>query len=255
MNSSDNTTLIPPYGEKLVDLLVGDELREHATRLPSVQLSERAVCDLEMLATGAFSPLDRFMGREDFRRVVEEMRLVSGHIFPLPVTLPVKLDAELSKAEEVALRSSKNELLAVMTVEEVYDWSLDDTAAKVFGTRDLRHPLVAEMHRWGRANISGRLRVLQLPRHYDFLDLRLSPAETRARLETFGHANVVAFQTRNPLHRVHEELTKRAIPDAHDVTHLQPPNIPQLVRTGKLASGRNCRRGKSTSWSWQLRQT
>jgi sulfate adenylyltransferase len=225
MKSSDNATLIPPYGGRLVDLLVGDardELREHATRLPSVRLSERAVCDLELLATGAFSPLDRFMGREDFRRVVEEMRLAGGHIFPVPVTLPVKLDAELSKAAEVALRSSKNELLAVMTVEEVYDWNLNDTAQKVYGTRDLRHPLVAEMHRWGSTNISGRLRVLQLPRHYDFLDLRLTPAETRARLETFGHANVVAFQTRNPLHRVHEELTKRATEEEDGVLLLHP---------------------------------
>jgi sulfate adenylyltransferase len=109
-----------------------------------------------------------------------------------------------------------------MTVEEAYDWDLDETAAQVFGTRDLRHPLVAEMHRWGKTNISGRLRVLQLPRHYDFLDLRLTPAETRARLDTFGHGNVVAFQTRNPLHRVHEELTKRATQEVNGVLLLHP---------------------------------
>ncbi|HEY0100011.1 MAG TPA: bifunctional sulfate adenylyltransferase/adenylylsulfate kinase [Pyrinomonadaceae bacterium] len=225
MKVTSHSTLIPPYGDQLVDLLAGDareELREHATRLPSVQLSERAVCDLELLATGAFSPLKRFMGREDFRRVVEEMRLASGHIFPVPVTLPVKPEGEWSKSEEVALRNSKNELLAVMTVEEVYEWDLDDTARKVFGTTDLRHPLVAEMHRWGKTNISGRLQVLQLPRHYDFLDLRLTPAETRARLETFGHPNVVAFQTRNPLHRVHEELTKRATQEVDGVLLLHP---------------------------------
>ena len=80
-------------------------------------------------------------------------------------------------------------------------------AQKAFGTLDLRHPLVAEMHRWGKLNISGRLRVLNLPKHYDFVDLRLTPAQTHARLAQLGHANVVAFQTRNPLHRVHEELT------------------------------------------------
>lgn len=96
MKLTDNPTLITPYGDQLVNLLADgaarEELRDYATRLPSAQLSERAVCDLELLATGAFSPLERFMGRDDFRRVVEEMRLASGHIFPVPVTLPVKPD-------------------------------------------------------------------------------------------------------------------------------------------------------------------
>ncbi|HJW83100.1 MAG TPA: bifunctional sulfate adenylyltransferase/adenylylsulfate kinase, partial [Anaerolineae bacterium] len=116
----------------------------------------------------------------------------------------------------------KNELLAVMAIEEVYDWDQTEMAHRVFGTLDLRHPLVAEMHRWGKLNISGRLRVLQLPRHHDFQEMRLTPAHTRARLETFGRPNVVAFQTRNPLHRVHEELTKRASQEVDGVLLLHP---------------------------------
>ena len=163
-----------------------------------------------MLATGAFSPLDRFMSQTDYQRVLGEMRLTSGHIFPMPVTLPVEPDPATRLGQDLALRNAKNELLAVMTIEEIYDWDRDEVAQKVFGTQDLRHPLVAEMHRWGTLNISGRLQVLQLLKHYDFQDLRLTPAQTRARLETFDRRNVVAFQTRNPLHRVHEELTKRA---------------------------------------------
>ena len=124
--------------------------------------------------------------------------------------------------QDIALRNAKNELLAVMTVEEMYPWDLAEVAQKVFGTTDLRHPLVAEMHRWGTLNISGRLRVLQMPSHYDFRELRLTPAQTRARLEKYGHANVVAFQTRNPLHRVHEELTKRAAQEVDGVLLLHP---------------------------------
>ena len=226
MSLEDDSTLISPYGGHLVHLLVDDEVREElkdfANQLPSVQLSERAVCDLELLATGALSPLDRFMGQEDLTRVVEEMRLAGGHIFPIPVTLPVEPDSDVWKHDEVALRNSKNELLAVMTVEEVYEWDQDELAEKVFGTQDLRHPLVAEMHRWGKVNISGRLRLLQSPRYYDFLDLRLTPAQTRARLKAFGRRNVVAFQTRNPLHRAHEELTKRAIREVDGVLLLHP---------------------------------
>ena len=224
--NSKVSELIAPYGDKLVDLLVpageAANLKAYASHLPSLQLSERAVCDLELLATGAFSPLDHFMSEADFRRVLDEMRLASGHIFPIPITLPVEDTAEVRGYKEVALRNSKNELLAVMTVEEVYEWNHEEVAEKVCGTLDLRHPLVAEMHRWGKLNLSGRLQVIQLPRHYDYQELRQTPAETRARLATSGHENVVAFQTRNPLHRVHEELTKRAVEEVDGVLLLHP---------------------------------
>jgi sulfate adenylyltransferase len=199
-----------------------DELKAWASRLPSLQLSERGVCDLELLATGAFSPLDRFMGREDHQRVLEEMRLASGHIFPIPITLPVDPGPDIRLGQTVALRSAKNELLAVLSIEEIYPWDRAEVAQKVFGTLDLRHPLVAEMHRWGSLNISGPLQVLQLPAHYDFQDLRLTPAQTRDRLDEFNNQNVVAFQTRNPLHRAHEELTKRAAQDVNGVLLLHP---------------------------------
>lgn len=219
-------TLIEPYGGKLVNLLVPRsalvELTTYANRLPSIRLTDRQVCDLELLAVGAFSPLDRFMGQRDFQCVLDEMRLENGCLFPIPVTLSVTDTAGIKLGQEVALRDPQNELLAVMTVEEMYEWNLAETAVKVYGSEDVRHPLVAEMHRWGNVNLSGRLRVLQLPRHYDFKDLRLTPAETRARLAQFGHQNVVAFQTRNPMHRVHEELTKRAITETDGVLLLHP---------------------------------
>jgi sulfate adenylyltransferase len=225
MNAHSHT-LIQPYGGRLVDLTVEpegyDELSRYAGSLPSVQLSMRAACDLELLATGAFSPLDRFMGRDDYGRVLGEMRLADGHLFPIPVTLPVERDAPVRLDRDVALRSVNNSLLGVITVEEIYEWDVAEAAAQVFGTRDTRHSLVSEMHGWGQLNVSGRLRVLQLPQHYDFLQLRLTPAQTRERLQAYGRANVVAFQTRNPLHRVHEELTKRAVEEVDGVLLLHP---------------------------------
>ena len=218
--------LIAPYGGELIDLLAPaediDALREQARDLPSVQLSERSVCDLELLATGAFSPLDRFMGKDDFERVLEDMRLTTGHIFPVPLTLPVSVDEAIGLDQVVALRDAKNELLALMTVEQIYEWNTDRVAERVYRTRDLRHPLVSEMHRWGKLNISGPLQVLQLPRHFDFQDLRLTPGQTRREMERRGFERVVAFQTRNPLHRVHEELTKRACQDLDAVLLLHP---------------------------------
>lgn len=226
MLATKTTVLIAPYGGKLVDLLAPaaevNDLKAYASHLPSIQISARAVCDLELLATGAFSPLDRFMGKEDHQRVLDEMRLANGYIFPIPVTLPVDRNQEIHLDKDIALRNDKNELLAIMTVEEIYEWDRNEVAEKVFRTQDLRHPLVAEMHRWGPLNISGRLRMLQLPRRYDFQELRLTPAQVRARLSEMGHENVVAFQTRNPLHRVHEELTKRAIEEVDGLLLLHP---------------------------------
>jgi sulfate adenylyltransferase len=222
----NSSLLIPPYGGDLVDLMVPaqdlDRLKAHAARLPSIQISERSVCDLQLLASGAFSPLDRFVGEVDHQRILDEMRLSSGHLFPIPVTLPVNASPELSLDQDIALRSSKNELLAILTVEEICEWDLAESALKVFGTEDPKHPLVAEMQSWGKLNISGRLQILQLPQYYDFQDLRLTPADVRARLEGMGRQNVVAFQTRNPLHRAHEELTKRAMDQVEGVLLLHP---------------------------------
>lgn len=224
--SPQETTLIEPYGGRLVDLRVPPEeyeaVRAYANTLPSIQLTDRALCDLELLAVGAFSPLDRFMGRADYARVVEEMRLADGRLFPIPVTLPVDRTDDLHYDRDVALRDAKNNLLAILTVEEIYPWDHAHAAQLVFGTQDPAHPLVAEMNRWGKTNLSGRLRVLDLPRHHDFTDLRLTPAETRDRLAAFGRPNVVAFQTRNPLHRAHEELTKRAADSVGGTLLLHP---------------------------------
>lgn len=210
----------------MVDLIVpaeqAAELKARAVGLPGIQLSDRATCDLELLTTGAFSPLDRFMGENDYRRTVGEMRLGNGTLFPIPVTLPVDDPSAIELDRDVALRDSHNELLAVMTVQEAYEWDLTEAAEEVFGTRDVRHPLVSEMHRWARVNISGPLRVLRIPPHHDFTRLRKTPSETRARLAGYGHPNVVAFQTRNPLHRAHEELTKRAAGSVDGVLLLHP---------------------------------
>jgi sulfate adenylyltransferase len=228
--------LVGPYGDKLVDLIVPleaqDELRDYAVRLPSIRISERTTCDLELLASGAFSPLDRFVGQEDYQRILDEMRLASGHIFPIPITLPLNRPPDRILDREIALRSHKNELLAILTVEEIYEWDLTEASHRIFGTRDSRHPVASEMQGWGRFNLAGRLRVLQLPRYYDFRDLRLTPNQVRARLESLAHRNVVAFQTRNPLHRAHEEMTKQALAEVDGVLLLHP--VVGLTRPGDV---------------------
>ncbi|HVF57355.1 MAG TPA: bifunctional sulfate adenylyltransferase/adenylylsulfate kinase [Pyrinomonadaceae bacterium] len=218
--------LIAPYGGRLADLLVADDEREElaarAASLPRLQLTARNVCDLELLATGGFSPLERFMNRADYERVLEEMRLAGGALFPIPVTLTVGRDADVGLGREVALADQHNNLLALMRVEDVFEWDREREARAAYGTNDLRHPLVAEMNSWGDLCISGELRVLQLPRYYDFRHLRLTPAQVREKLSALGNRNVVAFQTRNPLHRAHEELTARAAREVDGTLLLHP---------------------------------
>lgn len=209
-----------------MNLLVSVEERErflaNATSLRSIQLSERSACDLELLATGGFSPLTTFVGRQDFERIVAEMRMANGDLWPIPITLPVSGETKISLDEEVALLDVRGEILGTIVAQEIYEWDRNELAQQTLGTRDPRHPLVAEMDHWGKFNITGQLRVVQLPRRYDFSDLRLTPQQTRGRLEALGHNNVVAFQTRNPLHRAHEEITKRAIKQVDGVLLLHP---------------------------------
>jgi len=211
---NENAVLNRPYGDKLVNLVVaGDErqeLLERSTKLPSVQISARSLCDLELLATGAFSPLDRFMGQSDYERVLTEMRLKNGMLFPIPVTLPLDEAALPKWGEAITLSDARNNTLAIMQIEEIYHYDPMREARLVLGTTDPKHPLVSEMVRWGKVYVTGELKVINLPVYYDFVDLRRTPAEVRMHLEKMGNHNVVAFQTRNPMHRIHEELTKRA---------------------------------------------
>ncbi len=221
------TELIKPYGGgNLVDLLVAEEEREaimnRAALLPRIQLTQRNLCDLELLATGGFSPLRKFIGQADYESVLHSMRLADGALFPIPITLPVSKNLNLSEGVEIALADERNDLLAIIHVEEIYEWDRDEEAKLVYGTTDPRHPLVADMQGWGEVCISGDLKVVRLPKYYDFRRLRLTPAGVRARLTELGHERVVAFQTRNPMHRAHEEMTKRAMQQIDGALLLHP---------------------------------
>jgi sulfate adenylyltransferase len=149
------------------------------------------------------------MGKADYERVMEEMRLASGVLFPIPITLTVKKE-ELPTAKQVVLRDVRNNAFAIMDLEEVFPWDPQIEAQKVLGTTDPRHPLVSEMIRWGDLCISGKLQIFDLPTYNDFVELRRTPEQVRELLTDMGNSNVVFFQTRNPMHRIHEELTKRA---------------------------------------------
>lgn len=221
-----NKTIITPYGGSLVNLLAKKheqtDLISRLLSLPKIQLSQRNICDFELLATGAFSPVDSFLNKNDYENVLEEMRLTNGKIFPIPITLSVSKFDALKLDSEYTLIDQYNNPLGIIRVEEIYDWDLQREARLVCGTTDSRHPLVAEMQSWGKYNISGKIIALNLPRYYDFESFRLTPAQVREKLQLLGKNNIVAFQTRNPLHRAHEEMTKRAIETVDGALLLHP---------------------------------
>jgi sulfate adenylyltransferase len=209
--------LIEPHGGELVDLLVDEEraaeLKEASRDWRSWDLTPRQLCDLELLLNGSFSPLRGFLGRADFESVCEKMRLADGTLWPMPITLdlPEDVGSELSSGSKLALRDPEGVMLAVLHVEDVWTPDKDAEAQQVFGTTDEAHPAVAFLKQQSNpVYVGGRLEGLQLPLHYDFRELRLTPAAIRREFGRLGWNRVVAFQTRNPMHRAHHELTLRA---------------------------------------------
>ncbi len=213
--------LIAPHGGVLVDLLVdaerSAELKVASRDWPSLDLDPRQICDLELLANGSFSPLTGFMNRADTDSVGERMRLANGVIFPLPINLdvPAALAEKLEIGGMLALRDPEGVMLAALHIEDIWTPDRERLAAQAFGTTDLLHPGAA--HLIQRANpvfVGGRIEALQLPTHYDYRTMRLTPAELRASFVRRGWRRVVAFQTRNPMHRAHFELTLGAAREA-----------------------------------------
>ena len=212
--AAKGSRLNPPYGGKLVDLHVDParaaEMRATAKDHASLTLDERGLCDLELLAVGGFSPLEGFLGKADYERVVAEMRLTDGTLWPLPVTLPVTPGAGIAPGKPLALRDVYGNLLAFLHIEEIYTYDKANEAKNAYGSTDLKHPSVAHLERQPGHYAAGRLEVLRTPPHYDFTELRRTPRQLRDHFAALGWTRVVAFQTRNPIHRSHEELTKRA---------------------------------------------
>jgi sulfate adenylyltransferase len=206
--------VIEPHGGTLVDLIARAEKRdaliERADRLQEVELSARQAADVELLAVGGFSPLRGFQGADDWKRVVHEMRLADGLPWSIPITLAT--DAGASDGDDIALRGTDGRLLGVLTVEETFERNLEDEARHVYRTTDTAHPGVAALMAEGSRCIAGPVRAADLPAHpEEFSHYILPPEASRAAFAERGWKTIVGFQTRNPIHRAHEYITKAAL--------------------------------------------
>eukprot|EP01133_Synstelium_polycarpum_P011971 gene11971-13963_t len=207
-----------PHGGKLVNLVPSAEtlveLKRRAISMPSLLLTKRHLCDIELIMNGGFSPLESFMDETTYNGVVEQMRLPSGILFPMPIYLDVAKEfvdtINESTDKHIALRDDEGNLIAIMEVSSIYRPDKEREARLSMGSIDTNHPGVAHIMATKEYYIAGRLEGAQLPVHYDYNQLRRTPAEVRALFVEMGWTNVIAFQTRNPMHRAHRELTVRA---------------------------------------------
>ena len=211
------SNITAPHGGVLKELIVpeaeAEQLKKEARDFASWDLTERQLWDIEMLLNGGFSPLDGFMGKADYDSVVKKMRLASGTVWTMPITLDVtEAFAEKTGAgKKIALRDPEGVLIAVMDVSDVWRPDKKEEALNVFKSDDTVHPGVNYlMNRAHPVYVGGKLKGLELPSHYDFKSLRNTPRDLREKFKKQGWHKVVAFQTRNPMHRAHQELTFRA---------------------------------------------
>ncbi len=219
MNANNRVT---PHGSELVDLLVDEErarlLKEIALNLPDITLNERQMCDLELLATGGFSPLKGFMTRSDYESVLDRMRLQNDVLWPIPICMDVgELQARsLEAGQSVALRDPEGYLLAVMHIEDIWPVEREKEARLIYGTLDQTHPGTDYLFNVaGDCYIGGKLEVISPPLHSDFKQLRMTPVEIRSNFKKFGWKCMAAFMTRNPIHRPQFEMTINAMRDAN----------------------------------------
>ena len=223
---------LSPIPELYVSYESAQKLKVEAADLTSWDLTPRQICDLELLMNGGFSPLKGFLGEDDYNGVVENMRLADGALWPMPITLDVSdtFAESLELGQDIALRDQEGVILATMTVTDRWEPNKSREAEKVFGADDDAHPAVNYLHNTaGKIYLGGPITGIQQPVHYDFRGRRDTPNELRAYFRKLGWRKVVAFQTRNPLHRAHQELTFRAAKEAqanlliHPVVGLTKP--------------------------------
>ncbi|MEO0939084.1 MAG: bifunctional sulfate adenylyltransferase/adenylylsulfate kinase [Pseudomonadota bacterium] len=223
---------LAPIPELYVSYDSAQKLKVEAADLVSHDLTPRQICDLELLMNGGFNPLKGFLTEEDYNGVVENMRLSTGELWPMPITLDVSEEFanSLEIGQDIALRDQEGVILGTMTVTSRWEPNKSNEAEKVFGADDLAHPAVNYLHNTaGKIYLGGPVTGIQQPVHYDFRARRDTPNELRAYFRKLGWRKIVAFQTRNPLHRAHQELTFRAAKEAeanlliHPVVGLTKP--------------------------------
>ena len=217
------------------------KLKAEANNYPSLQLSDRHLCDLELVINGGFDPLIGFMAQSDYYSVVSDMRLSDGSLWPMPITLDVddKFVSKISNTPKITLRDKEGFILAILTIQDIWKPDLEFEAQSVFGTRDTKHPGVHYLLNTSNKNyIGGKIQRVSSPHHYDYQELRHTPDELKSIFKNKNWDKIIAFQTRNPIHKAHFELTTKAMKELnanlliHPVVGMtKPGDVNHFTRT------------------------
>ncbi len=231
--------LITPYKGKLINLLLdeadSERIKKESESYPAITLSQRQQCDLELLVTGALSPLTGFMNQHEYESVVENTTLLDGTVWPLPYYLDLSEEqaAKINVGDKVALHDVEGFMPAVMTVESKWQPDKNKEAENIYGTLDTEHPGVDYlMNSVGKVYIGGKVDAVQLPSHYDFETLRFTAKELRQHFDKLGWRSIVAFHTSKPMHAVHVEMTMRASKQAN--AHILIHPVVGMAKPGDL---------------------
>ena len=217
------------------------ELKAEANNYPSLQLTDRHLCDLELVINGGFDPLTGFMPQNDYDSVVSDMRLADGSLWPMPITLDVddKFVSEISNTPKITMRDKEGFILAILKIEDIWKPDLRFEAQSVFGTCDTKHPGVHYLLNTSKKNyIGGKIEKISTLHHHDYQDLRHTPDELKSIFKNKNWDKIIAFQTRNPIHKAHFELTTKAMKELnanlliHPVVGMtKPGDVNHFTRT------------------------
>lgn len=241
IEQAQNSTIAPHGG-----ILINREVQESekissirkARKLPSLILSDWSLSDLELIANGGFSPLQGFMNRAVYQKVLDVMRLPNGLIWSIPITLPVSVEeaGRFSIGEKIALKGKDDNIYGTLFLEEKFSYNKLEEAEKVYGTIDTTHPGVQKVLQKGEIYLAGPITLLEKPSHYPFTEFHKTPEETREMFQQLGWKKIVGFQTRNPVHRAHEYIQKIAMENVDGlllnplVGETKADDVPAIVR-------------------------
>ena len=221
--------IIEPHGGKLINCFCrADEVNKYkseAVNYKSWTLTDRQICDLELILNGGFSPLDGFMNQENYNSVLNNNRLSDGTVWPMPIILDVKSEIAdtVNDSDKLALRDKEGYLIAILEINDKWNYDKELEAKKVYGTTDITHTGVRYLfENGGDVCLGGKLIGIEQPHHHDFLDIRLDPLDIRNYFKNKGWDKIVAFQTRNPMHRAHKEIMQRAAEEIGGKALLHP---------------------------------
>ena len=202
--------------------------------LDNIILSSRQLCDIELILNGAFNPINSFLNKSDYESVLDNMRLQDGTVWPIPINLDLSKEqvSSIKDKEKITLRDHEGFLIAILTIQDIWKPDKEKEAIKVYGTKNKEHPGVTNLFNTNEYYVTGELKKINIPTHHDFIELRHTPDQVKENIKKLKKNSTIAFQTRNPIHRAHQELITRSMEELNANILIHP--VVGITKTGDI---------------------